>query len=172
MAPYLIQRFKLKAVLLDRHVGQLIASRKRYGVFFKKRRQYAVHSHLSKSNHDIFTLHEANRSEAIRSDAGVHAWNYCLIRTLHNRISSPQVLRLNFDDIILNPDIVANKLNKFLGTTLSPPDFLSPSRVSVEPVPNPQDYLTKWRNRLTHDEILEIRGIVYDVFGMEDIDLS
>lgn len=172
MAPYLIRRFNLKAVILDRHVGQLIASRKRYGGFFKGKRTYKAGQQISKHSRAVFDLHKEHRPEAIRSDVGIHAWDYCLIRTLRNQINSPNVLHLEFNEMILNPEKVANKLNIFLDTTLSPSDFSPQSRVSVEPTSNPKDYLKKWRKRLTHEEILEIRGIVHDVFGMRDIDLS
>lgn len=169
MAPYLIKRFNLKAILLDRHVCQIIASRKKYGGFFKGKRDYPVDTAQSKNSSKIFNLHESARSEMIRSSAGEHAWDYCLIRTLQSKIPTEQVLKINFDQIINTPDEIAARINSHCGTTLNGASFSERSKTSVEFTSNKRDYLSKWQSRLSVEEIHEIKEIVHDVFGFYEI---
>lgn len=169
LAPYLIRRFNLKAILLDRHVCQIIASRKKYGGFFKGKRAYPIDSAQTKNHAEIFHLHESKRNETIRSSAGEHAWNYCLIRTLQNTIPSEQVLKIDFEQIIIAPDDIAARINSFYGTTLNGASFSERSKTSVEFTPNKSEYLSKWKSRLSTEEIGEIQEIVHDVFGFYDI---
>lgn len=169
MAPYLIRRFNLKAILLDRHPCQIIASRKRYGGFFKGKRAYPIDAAQTKNSPEIFNLHESARSEIIRSSAGEHAWNYCLIRTLQSKIPAEQILKIDFDQIINAPDEIAAKINAYCGTTLDGASFSKHSKTSVELTSNKGDFLSKWKSRLSVEEIDEIQKIVHNVFGFYEI---
>lgn len=172
LAPYLIEKFNLKAILLDRHICQIIASRKKYGGFMKGRREYPLGSSQSKNNSQIFQLHQKRRNEAIRSSVGEHAWNYCLIRTLHKQIPNENVLRLDFNDMIQNPAGTSSQLNSFLGTTIQADSFSTDSRTSVEKTTNKLEHLNKWKTRLTESEIQEIRNIVHGVFNFHEINFD
>ena len=170
LAPYLIRKFNLKCIILDRHPAQIIASRKRYGGFSKNNSIYSIGSAQTKNSREIFALHEDQRSSYIKSSIGVHAWNYCLIRKNYELLrSNDNVLRLNYDDLVLNPLAVSEQLSNFFGLTFSHELFKKKSRVTVEPIAQGREQLMKWETVLSPAEINEIKGIVHDVFGFYEI---
>ena len=172
MAPYLMQKFNIKAVFLDRHIGQIIASRKKYGGFIKADATYSIDTAQTKNSNQLFHWNSDMRSKTIKLSVGVHIWNYCLSKRLIDQIDSPHVLRLDYDDMILNPKKVSEQLNGFIGTTIQSSDFKESSRTTVEQIQIDNSQLNKWKNRLTKDEITEMKKIVWDVFGFHSIPLD
>ena len=169
LAPYLIKKFKIKAIFLDRHIGQIIASRKKYGGFIKAEANYALDSTQTKNSNELFLWNSDIRSKTIKSSIGVHVWNYCLSKQLLDQIDSPRILKLDYDDMILNPEQLSQSLNSFLGTNIQPIDFKKSSRTTVEDIQIDRNQLNKWKNRLTEEEVTEMKKIVWDVFELHSI---
>jgi len=173
LAPYLIRRFDLKCVILDRHPAQIIASRKLYGGFIKSSSIYSVDSAQSKNSKEIFRLYESQRPHYIKTSVGVNAWNYCLSREYFQMVEEKQnVLRLDYDELVMHPEMAAEKLSTFFDRTFSPELFTRPSRVTISPLKTGKDQLNKWKEVLSEPEILEIKSIVHDVFKFHEIDFN
>jgi len=173
LAPYLIRKFKLKCIILDRHPAQIIASRKQYGGFIKSDPTYSVDSAQTKNSDQLFSLYEDKRPQYIKSSIGVNAWNYCLTRHNFRHLEhNPDILRLNYDELVLNPEAVSNQLSDFFSLPFSPELFSKPSRVTTSPIEAGKAQLVKWRKILSKAEITEIKEIVHDVFGFYEINFD
>lgn len=176
MAPYITKKWKAPVVLFHRHPAQIILSRYRYG-FFKGKTwidadQFSDDVSHQKAPSELRGLYKDDRKDFILTKAGVMAWQYALERKSWEIVQQSEgenVLWLDYDDFVLQPEVVMRRLENFLNIPLQQSKTTKPSRVSIDVPPQNKTDLMKWKQVIPTEIISEIRGIC-DLFGFSDLE--
>ena len=167
MTSHIINKYPAKHVFLHRHIGQIMASRIRYGVFMKNNQPHGNELYPTGEKHKKFSEDTQSseeltaRKNLITSALGVEVWDYCLARKNWEKAHQEnETLWLDYDDLVLNPQNVADALTEYLGFRIDVNQFKRPSRVTVEANQTKSERLAKWRSRLSSAQILEMNKIL------------
>ena len=167
MTSHIINKYPAKHVFLHRHIGQIMASRIRYGVFMKNNQPHGNELYPTGEKHKKFSEDTQSseeltaRKNLITSALGVEVWDYCLARKNWEKAHQEnETLWLDYDDLVLSPQNVADALTEYLGFRIDVNQFKRPSRVTVEANQTKSERLAKWRNRLSSAQILEMNKIL------------
>ena len=102
--PYFQKMFGFKLVCINRHPGQIIASRQRYGNFLRTNTSFTADNAQSKHSSDLLQTHYNKREKYIKSSYGVTAWKYCINQLSIQKLSKSDTLHIDYDEILTHPD--------------------------------------------------------------------
>ena len=162
--PYLQRKYEFPLICINRHPAQIVASRKKYKNFLHAQ-NLPISNALSKNSLDLFRTHEDRKNEVIQSPIGVATWRYCLNQLCIRNLEASRTLEIQFDDILHNPDALADDVQSFLGIEVDASILQRNSKTTLGKR-SAEQRKQGWKNTLTYEEISEMNAICNDVFNL------
>lgn len=164
--PYLQKKYGLKILCINRHPGQIIASRQHYNNFLHTNTSYTADNAQSKHSRELLRTHIEKQDKYIKSSYGVTAWKYCVNQLALKNLSKSNTLHIHYDDIVTSPDETSRKLSQWYDCHISPQLFSRQSSTTLG-VRSTEKRINGWKSALDKTHIREIESICNDVFNLD-----